>query len=214
MHKIQIKNENNNIQKIALDFSENRSDLKVFSKLYELIKPKLMIYLNKYVQDPDIKKDIISSTFASVWNKRDSYNPYYNFSTWVYTIAKNEALMTFRYSKRMKNVDNWDYDVHFKDSHVVIPNYNLNISNDLLIDKLHEIALIEIDKLPLKYKEPVKMRDVYRKREKEIAEELNLNLNTTKVRIHNGRKMLRKIIIEKYPSIVSLYEERLEPCNF
>ena len=106
------------IQSLAIDFLEQK-DNKTFSELIKRIKPGLISFIYKYVKDQDMIKEVVSKTFISVWEKLDQYNKDYNFSTWVYAIAKNEALgqlrgqsktlsrekLTENHSKILKNYD-------------------------------------------------------------------------------------------------------------
>ena len=89
----------NSIQTLALNFIEKR-DNENFSKLIERLKPGLTSFVYKYVQDPDVINEVLSQTFISIWEKIDQYKTKYNFSTWVYAIAKNESLGQIRIDKK------------------------------------------------------------------------------------------------------------------
>ena len=90
---------NESLQTIALDFVEKRNNSS-YTKLINRLKPGLQSYVYKYIKDRDICNEVLSQTFITVWEKIEQYKPVFNFSTWVYTIARNEALGQIRGEKR------------------------------------------------------------------------------------------------------------------
>ncbi len=67
---------------------------------YEEFKDKVFSYfyynLNK---DRELAEDLTSETFLKWFDKFDSYNPDYKFSTWIFTIARNTLTDYFRKNK-------------------------------------------------------------------------------------------------------------------
>ena len=96
--------ENISIQNLAIDFLEQK-DNKTFSSLIKRLKPGLVSFVYGFVQDTDLSREIVSKTFIAVWEKIDQYNRDYNFSTWVYAIAKNEALGQLRLKSKTLSRD-------------------------------------------------------------------------------------------------------------
>ena len=83
------------VQQIALSFLENKNN-ETFSVLMKRLKPGLLSFAYNYVKDRDLANEVVSQTFIAIWEKIHQYNSVYNFSTWVYAIAKNEALGQLR----------------------------------------------------------------------------------------------------------------------
>jgi len=63
----------NSIQSIALDFINNKNN-STFSKLIDRLKPGLLSFVYKYLQNYDLCNEVISQTFITVWEKSNQYN--------------------------------------------------------------------------------------------------------------------------------------------
>ena len=87
------------LQEMGLRFFESRNE-KDFTRVYNRLKPSISYYLRELVPQMDDRNEVIATTFSKVWNKIEQYDPYWNFSTWVYRIARNEALLFHRGRKK------------------------------------------------------------------------------------------------------------------
>ena len=145
-----MQKKSNSIQAVALDFIDKR-DNTTFRTLINRLKPGLISYTYKYVKDMDLCKEIVSKTFIAVWEKLDQYNPKYNFSTWVYAIAKNESLGQLRAQKRMlsheKLTENHSRILKQYSPIVTMNTEVIGPSGDELTDVLYEKTITEIEEL-------------------------------------------------------------------
>ena len=87
-------------QELALIFKETKSD-RDFTNLYLQIRPSLRSYIVGIVKDGDVAEDILAKTSIKVYQKIDSFDPAYQITTWIWTIAKRECL---RWIKKERNV--------------------------------------------------------------------------------------------------------------
>lgn len=198
------------VQNTALDFVEKR-DNTTFSNLIERLKPGLSTFVYRYTQDYDLINEILSQTFISMWEKVDQYNKKYNFSTWAYAIAKNEALgqlrvqnktlshekLTENHSKLLKNcspTDNPEYEV-------------IGPVGEELINQLYDVSVKAIHGLAEPYKTVMIEREVNKKQLQTIAEELGWNTSTVKTRLRKARKDIADSIKSEYPDLVDAYSE-------
>lgn len=203
-------NKNNSIQSLALDFIHNKNN-KTFSKIINRLKPGLTSFVYKYVQDKDITDEVISQTFISVWEKIEQYNKHYNFSTWVYAIAKNEALGQIRIKNKTLSHDRLTEN-HSRILKLYSPIDNLETEvigpvGEQLIQQLYDVSLTAINNLKEPYKTVMIEREVNRKQLDTIAEELGWNTSTVKTRLRKARKDIAENIKTKYPDLVSSYNE-------
>jgi RNA polymerase sigma-70 factor, ECF subfamily len=201
----------NSIQRIALNFLEKR-DNSTFKTLINRLKPGLISYTYKYVNDMDLCKEIISKTFISVWEKIDQYNSQYNFSTWVYAIAKNECLGQLRLKKRTVSHEQLTEN-HSRVLKLCNPTYHMETevigpSGDELVEYLYDKTIGEIRKLEEPYKTVMIEREINQKRLQDIALQLNWNLSTVKTRLRKARQDIAKIISEKHPELLESYYEK------
>jgi RNA polymerase sigma-70 factor, ECF subfamily len=205
-----MQKKENSIQAIALQFIEKRDD-STFRTLINRLKPGLISYTYKYVNDMDLCKEIISKTFIAVWEKLDQYNPKYNFSTWVYAIAKNESLGQLRTKNR-----NLSHEKLTENHSKILKSYSPIVTMDIevigpsgeeLTNTLYDKTIEEIEELQEPYRTVMIEREVKQKRLQDIAEDLDWNLSTVKTRLRKARKDIAKSIQEKHPDLLEAYYE-------
>jgi len=203
----------NSIQSLALKFIEEKKE-DSFRKLINRLKPGLMGFAYKYLKDMDSAKEVVSQVFIIVWEKSHQYNPKWNFSTWVYSIAKNESLGALRLKKRNisheKLEENQSRVLRIYSPEVNMDTEVIGPSVDEIIDSLHEKTLEEIDNLSEPYRSIMIERELKNKQLQDIAKDLDMNLSTVKTRIRKARKDIQDSILEKHPSLVKAYYERDE----
>lgn len=178
-----------------------------FSDVYTEYFPKLVFFTNKYVNDRQIAEDIVVETFMSALSKIHQFDPERVFSTWLYTIARNNAL---QYIKGNKTIS---MDVEFGDSG------NANTLKDFLVDTSDDNMVVD-EVLELKVailrdriealREPLRttiiMRELKNMKYEDISRELDINLSTVKSRIRNGRLILMKETEKEFKRIDLSYE--------
>ena len=200
--------ENISIQSLAIDFLEQR-DNKTFSNLIRRLKPGLISFTLNYVHDINLAREIVSKTFIAVGEKIDQYNKDYNFSTWVYAIAKNEALGQLRLKSKTISRDKL-IENHSKLLKVYSPLTSINIevigpSGEKLTSALYEKTLEQIENLEEPYRTVIFEREINNKRLQDIAVDLGWNLNTVKTRLRKARKDVADMLKEKHPDLLEAY---------
>ena len=196
------------IQNLAIDFLEQK-DNKTFSELINRIKPGLNSFVYRYVKDSDLAKEVVSKTFIAVWEKMDQYNRDYNFSTWVYAIAKNEALGQLRSRSKTISRERLDEN-HSKLLKVYTPMVSINLevigpSGEELKTNLYNKVIEAIDNLEEPYRTVIFEREINNKRLQDIAVDLNWNLNTVKTRLRKARKDVADTLKERHPDLIEAY---------
>lgn len=208
------------LQELGESFYKERTE-ESFSPLYKLLSPRLKHFVMGYLKTPQFSEDdiedCVANTMTKIYLNIHQYNSYYNFSTWSYTIAKNEALKKIGKFKKLKetpmltldrkgssgeeirSTGEWDISKILKeciDDYVYLPNYdNIDFNHS---ENLTSMILQEIQNLDPKYKEILWDREVNELSYLQLAEKYNLNLNTLKVYIHKGRKILQKKLKKVY----------------
>lgn len=200
--------ENQTLQEMALRFHESRSEAD-FTRLYHRLKPGISMYLKELVPGWDDREEVIATTFSKVWCKIHQYDPYWNFSTWVYRIARNEALLfhrakrkTYSYEAMEEKGINMAIKGGFADA-----DFGEDETNPA--ELLHDMVLDEIYALPDCYKSVLTLREVEKKKYEEIADELGMKINTVRTRIHKARRIIRSEIAKKAPGLLKEYQEIL-----
>jgi RNA polymerase sigma-70 factor (ECF subfamily) len=196
------------IQSIALNFIENKNNT-TFSILLSRLKPGLTSFAYKYVKDGDLAQEVVAQTFIVLWEKIEQYNPKFNFSTWVYAIAKNEALGILRNKNKNLSFDKY-MNNHSKLLQMYNPVFSMNTEcmgpiGEELTQRLFDASISAIHELNEPYKTVMIEREINQKQLNDIADNLGWNLSTVKTRLRKARKDVAGALYEKYPALVDSY---------
>lgn len=196
------------LQEISMRFYETRSEVD-FTRLYYRIKPGISVYLKDLVPSWEEREEVIATTFAKIWTKIHQYDPFWNFSTWAYRIARNEALLFFRSKKRTYSYNAMEEMGINMESRLLSTFNEYEDEEENPIETLHALVLTEICKLPECYKSVLTLREVEKKKYEEIAQELDMKINTVRTRIHKARMLIRNQIAKNAPSLLKQCQEIL-----
>jgi len=199
---------NISIQSLALDFLKNRND-KTFTVLTNRLKPGLLSFSYNFVKDRDLSQEVVSQTFIRIWEKIEQYNTKFKFSTWVYTIAKNEALGIIRNGRKNISFDKY-MNNHSRLLQIYNPVFNMNTecigpSGEQLTQELYDASISAINDLDEPYKTVMIEREINQKQLNDIADYLDWNLSTVKTRLRKARKDVADKLYKKYPDMVDSY---------
>ena len=169
-----------------IGFAKNKNQ-KAQTQLINLFWVDVFSFVMKKVQDEHIADEITVSVFAKVLSKLDLFDPNFQFKTWILTIAQNSIIDYWR-KKSRENEDSIDNFDGFK-NHLALSPEELLISEE---DQKQIMSVIE--SLDSNYKDIIQLRFFEEKSIKEIAEELNITLSNTKVRIMRAKKLLAELL--------------------
>ncbi|MEO1617523.1 MAG: sigma-70 family RNA polymerase sigma factor [Planctomycetota bacterium] len=87
------------------DAVEHASDSTSFDVLFTHFHPRLVRFLSKRLEGTSVDaEDVAQEAMIKAWRKREQYNPKYQFSTWVYTIAQRTASDHLRKSRPVSSL--------------------------------------------------------------------------------------------------------------
>jgi RNA polymerase sigma factor (sigma-70 family) len=163
---------------------------KDFSTLYTKYYPKLIYFISKICKDVQKAEDISTDSFIVALEKIDKYDKEKaQFSTWLFTIARNLALQDLKIENRSISLD-----VEFDDEGTTLKDFIQETeSNEAVYDvysKKADVLKKHILELKEPYKTVIEMREINRMSYKDIADQLGKNLSTIKSQIRNGRHIL------------------------
>ncbi len=69
-----------------------KGDVRAFQLLYERFKGPIMSYVHSMIPDRAIAEDLTQEVFLKVYRVRETYEPHAQFSTWLWTIARNACI--------------------------------------------------------------------------------------------------------------------------
>jgi RNA polymerase sigma-70 factor (ECF subfamily) len=178
---------------------------KDFSFFYTKYYPKLIYYTTRMCNDPQKAEDISTDSFLIAFEKIDKYEKEKSqFSTWLFTIAKNLTLQEIKNSKKTMSLD-----VEIDEEGTTMKDFIQEEESEEymhdLSSKKADIMRKHISKLKEPYRKVIEMREIQKMQYKDIADKLNLNLSTVKSQIRNGRTILIKETQKEFELLDDMY---------
>ena len=178
---------------------------KDFSTLYKKYYPKLIYFTSKFCKDPQKVEDVSTDSFLIAFEKIEKYEKDKSqFSTWLFTIAKNLMLQEIKNDKKTMSMD-VELDEEGTTMKDFIEEANSDEPFNELVTKKSEIMLKHINSLKDPYKKVIEMREIEKMSYKDIADRLGKNLSTIKSQIRNGRGILMKKSEEEFDLLDEMY---------
>jgi len=171
-------------------------DNESFDALLLRHKTRLFNYIFQMVRDRDLSDDIFQETFVKAITtiKQGRYNDMGKFSAWLYRIARNLVVDTFRAQRNEGSLstDDTDYDILNR----------RELAEDTIEDVMVDLQIEEdlrrlIDELPDVQREVLNLRYYRELSFKEIAELTGVSINTALGRMRYAILNLRRLAKEK-----------------
>jgi len=169
-------------------------DNEAFKELLFKHKDMLYRYIFSLTKNKELTEDFFQDTFikAVILLKNGEYQDRGRFYMWLCRLAHN---IVMDYYRRSKNVilsqNNSEVDL-FKDISIL----QGNIQDDIIDRELKSEVKSLVELLPDTQKEVIKLRFYKNLSFKEIADMLDININTALGRLRYGVKNLRKLAYE------------------
>jgi len=140
----------------------------------------------------------MQDALVSIWNKINSFEGKSAFTSWIYRVTANAALMALRKRKRHEN--DVSLDAAPADDDAVLPSLQLSDKAPLpdkvaMTGELGEQVRAAIERLPEPYRVVVLLRDVQELPMEQVMEATGLSEPALKSRLHRARLALRDALL-------------------
>lgn len=162
-------------------------DMKAFESLYKAYVGKVFNYINSFIYDPDLAKDITQNTFLQLWEARSQLDPNGNIEGYIYSISRN---LLFREIRRLNILRNYTDRIKEEIKEAEEPQIEENLSRDMIEQQI--LALLA--ELPEARRRIFLMRWNNGLSNKEIAQKLSISEKTVSTQIHRTIHFLKSKI--------------------
>ena len=162
-------------------------DMKAFESLYKAYAGKVFNYINSFIYDPDLAKDITQNTFLQLWEVRSQPDPNGNIEGYIYSISRN---LLFREIRRLNILRNYTDRIKEEIKEAEEPQIEENLSRDMIEQQI--LALLA--ELPEARRRIFLMRWSNGLSNKEIAQKLSISEKTVSTQIHRTIHFLKSKI--------------------
>jgi len=175
-----------------------------FKVIYNHFYPRLFYFILTYIPQNDYVEDIVHDTFLILWNKRKQFKPETNLNAWLYTVAKNNSLKKLRDEKYRKTI--------FQTIQLDDFELELNVSalskldtSELSFFEIQKIIQNTLETLPPQCRLVFEMSRFDNKKNKEIADELNISLKTVEGHITKAMKIFKTALKDYLPFVTYFF---------
>lgn len=144
---------------------------------------------------PQDAEEVVQDTFLNAFQKLDTFRGESAFTSWLYRIAANNALMRLRKKKRdpTESIEHLTPSFREDGRHAEQPLTWSRTAEELVSDRQLAGALEEaLSRLPPQYRVVLLMRDVDGLSNEEISDILGVTVPAVKSRLHRARLAVRQ----------------------
>ncbi len=158
---------------------------KAQKELYSMFYRPMLGLCLRYSSSVEEAEDAVMEGFMNVFTKINSFNYTGSFEAWLRRVFVNTAIDHFRKS-RQRNKVSFIHDI------TEINGAEINLPDNLTV----ETILGTIQKLPAGYRIVFNLYAIEGYSHKEIAEKLDISVNTSKTQLLKARKYLKRVLLE------------------
>ena len=173
-----------------------KRDKEAFRYLYEFYFTKMVLFAESYLYDEEEARDLVQDLFFHLWDHASSLHVSSSIKAYLFTSVRNRCLNVLR-------------DRKIRDEHndKLFEAQLFSGTEDVVIDEEVQQRLQEaLDSLPDKCREIILLKVVEGKKNKEIAEHLDIAETTVKTQVQRAYRMLRERMIPIFLLIEWLQE--------
>ncbi len=178
-----------------------------FKVVYNKYFSNLYYFILEFIPLSDIAENIVQDTFFTLWNKRHELRDDTNLSAYLFTVAKNNCLYRLRdqkYRQRLFSATSLD-DIEMDMNIEALDTLD---SSSFVFEEIEQIIEQALDELPPQCRKVFMLSRFEEKKNKEIAEELNISVKVVEKHITKGLKIFRTALKDYMPIVAYLISIR------
>lgn len=172
----------------------NSKKIPAFKELFDMYYNSLVLFAVKYVKRQDAAEDIVQELLVYIWERGPSFSSFIGLKTFLYTSVRNNCM---------------DYLKHKNVEQRYATSFSSNSDNDDLDDKvmkeeLYRMLVEAINKLPRRCRKVFELH-MCNKKNKEIAQELQLSVLTVKTQKKRAVHHLKELLGDNFSIIFLIF---------
>ena len=163
---------------------------------------KLSFFSSQYLLDKEAASSVVQDVFTELWASRMKLQNDTNIQAWLFTVTKNKSLKLIGKERSRQNYQDYIRARQMAINYQSLSQFDTsNFDLEELKDKIKNALL----KLSPASREVFEMSRYQDKKNKEIAEELNISIKTVEAHISKALKLLREELRDYLPLINILF---------
>lgn len=171
-----------------------------FEKIFKSNNPLIIGFCNQFISDWDKSKSLAQEAFINLWLNREKIETINGIKAFLYTYAKSCCLNYIRHRKIISKYE--DSKLQSKEDQLnreVLESFDFN---SLEFIELEALLMRSIDELPDQCRRVFMLSRFEGKKNKEIADDLNISVKSVEANITRALKTLKSNMAEYLPVIL------------
>ncbi|WP_346854550.1 RNA polymerase sigma-70 factor [uncultured Draconibacterium sp.] len=186
-----------NIDQEGLVEKIRNDDETAFKLVFNEYYSKLYYFTLEFIPQKETAENIVQDTFFTFWKKRHTLNRDTNLTAYLFTITKNNCLYRLRDLRYRNKLINNSIDIG--ELELNIDSLKSFDTSDLAFNEIQSIIRLTLEELPPQCRKVFELSRFHDKKNKEIAEELNISIKTVEGHISKGLKVFKEALKEYLP---------------
>lgn len=190
-----------------IDFEKFRQgNEEAYGKIFHKYYAPLCSFAQHYISDKAACEDIVQEVLIAVWQKRNEFNNVNTFKNYLYSAVKNKALNSIKHSKVKEKHQK---EIRFLES-------GSFFTDNLIEEETHAILFECYNALPEQCQKVFKLSYFEDLKLKEVAEKLNVSVNTVKTQKYRALKIIREkfeLINKNIIMVISYLSQKIGSKN-
>jgi RNA polymerase sigma-70 factor (ECF subfamily) len=172
----------------------------VFREIVRRHQDKVYRLALRLTRDEARAQDAMQDAFLQVFRKVHQFQEQSAFTTWLYRITVNAALMRMRSERRHHETSLDEASPRYTEAGEIaepVDDWSTAVDDDAGNRELAKYAAMAVDELPETYRSVFVLRELEEMSTEDVAQILELTVPTVKTRLHRARLALRKVLAER-----------------
>ncbi|WP_319501437.1 RNA polymerase sigma-70 factor [uncultured Draconibacterium sp.] len=179
----------------------NNSQEAAFEVVFKLYYPRLVYFAKEFVPDGEAK-NLVQDAFISMWDKKPQFLNESQLQSYLYTNVKNNCLMFLRHEKVKKK---YKSEAAFQRQNQIYTEALKGLdTSTVTFQEIETIIEKTLSELPDRCREVFILSRMEGKKNKEVAEALDISVKTVEAQITKALKTLRVSLKDYLPLVVWL----------
>jgi RNA polymerase sigma-70 factor, ECF subfamily len=178
----------------ALVDAARRRDPEAFEEIVTIYGPRILRLAQRITKNREDAQEVSQDSFARAFLHVDAFRGDSRFSTWLSSIATNQALMKLRTRRRRElpyDSPDTPEDTHFR---AEVADDTPTPEQRYSQKELQRILASAMGELPMTFRDVLQLREIEERSTAETARVLRLSISAVKSRVLRGRQKLRQVL--------------------
>jgi RNA polymerase sigma-70 factor (ECF subfamily) len=175
-----------------------KKDYQAFEELVKRYEGKIYGHTLRLLGNREDAQDVLQETFLNVFKSLENFRGDSSFSTWIYRIATNNALMRLRKLSHAERELNDELPPPESMKRQALASHILDPKDAFLEKEMLRELDKAVERLPEKYRTIFLLRDVEEFSTDRTANVLGISEAAVKSRLHRARLFIREALLKKF----------------